>query len=121
MREEDILECCQAVLAFLCDDHEYAHFGLSVTMGEMDRVLSKNDFESSVTKYTTNMSYTLSNGTNMMVNFMRWLSHEYDFDSPDNYDDGRAYFSDGHSYPVAPAKLLLKAVIRDIKLKEIRI
>ena len=42
-------------------------------------------------------------------------------DSPDNYDDGRAYFSDWHNYPVAPAKLLLKAVIRDIKLKEIRI
>jgi len=112
MREEDILECCQAVLAFLCDDHEYlngsqnAHFGLSETMAEMDRVLDKNDFESSV--YGTNMEC-----------FMRWLSHEYDFDSPDKYDDGRAYFSDGHTYPEAPAKLLLKTVIRDIKLGEI--
>ena len=108
MREEDILECCQAVLAFLCDEHEYAHFGLSETMDEMDRVLEKNDFESSV--YGTNM-----------VGFMRWLSHEYYFDSPDNYDDGRAYFSDGHTYPVAPAKLILKTVIRDIKLSEIQI
>ena len=42
-------------------------------------------------------------------------------DSLDNYDDGRAYFSDGHYYPVAAAKLILKAVIRDIKLREIQI
>lgn len=106
MEDKDILECCQAVLAFLCDDHEYAHFGLSETMAEMDRVLEKNDFESSVY------------GTNMMC-FMRWLSHEYDFKGPDEYDDGRAYFSDGHTYPESPAKLLLKAVIRNIKLGEI--
>ena len=106
MEDKDILECCQAVLAFLCDDHDYAHFDLSETMSEMDRVLEKNDFESSVY------------GTNMM-NFMRWLSHEYDFKGPDEYDDGRAYFSDGHTYPESPAKLLLKAVIRDIKLGEI--
>ena len=106
MEDKDILECCQAVLAFLCEDHEYEHFGLIETLVEMERVLVKNDFESSVY------------GTNMMC-FMRWLSHEYDFDSPDNYDDGRAYFSDGHTYPEAPAKLLLKTVIRDIKLQEI--
>lgn len=106
MEDKDILECCQAVLAFICDEEEYAHLGLSETMAEMDRVLAKNDFESSVSN---------------MVCFMRWLSNEYDFDSPDNYDDGCAYFSDGHTYPVAPAKLLLKTVIRDIKLSEIHI
>jgi hypothetical protein len=106
MSDLDLLECCQAVLSFLYDEHEYAHFGLSETLGEMERVLTKNDFESSVF------------GTNMM-NFMRWLSNEYNFDSPDIYDDGRSYFSDGFKFSKAPAKTFLKAVIREIKLKEL--
>lgn len=72
----------------------------------MDRVLVKNDFKSSV--FDTNM-----------MNFMRWLSNEYNFDSPDIYDDGRSYFSDGFKFPKAPAKTFLKAVIREIKIKEL--
>ena len=103
MDRKDLLECCQVVLAFLCDDHEYAHFGLSETMAEMDRVLEKNDFVSSV------------HGTNMMC-FFRWLSHEYDFESPDAYDDKRAFFSDGTE---SRAKLLLRIVIRDLNIEDI--
>ena len=38
-----------------------------------------------------------------------------------SYEDRRTYFSGGHTYPVAPAKLLLKAAIRDIKLREFQI
>jgi hypothetical protein len=103
----DLLECCQSVLNYLQDkDEELINFTESETMKEMDRVLVKNDFESSVF------------GTNMM-NFMRWLSNEYNFDSPDIYDDGRSYFSDGFKFPKAPAKTFLKAVIREIKIKEL--
>ena len=60
----------------------------------MGRV-SKNDFESSVF------------GTNM-INFMRWLSNEYNFDSPDIYDDGRSYFSDGSNFRKHQQKLFRK-------------
>ena len=107
MNNLDLLECCQSVLNFIQDkDEGLINFTESETMKEMDRVLAKNDFESSVF------------GTNMM-NFMRWLSNEYNFDSPDIYDDGRSYFSDGFKFPKAPAKTFLKAVIREIKLKEL--
>jgi hypothetical protein len=103
----DLLECCQSVLNFIQDkDEVLINFTESETMKEMDRVLVKNDFKSSVF------------GTNMM-NFMRWLSNEYNFDSPDIYDDGRSYFSDGFKFPKAPAKTFLKAVIREIKIKEL--
>jgi hypothetical protein len=107
----DLLECCQSVLNFIQDKDEVLinnviNFTESETMKEMDRVLVKNDFKSSVF------------GTNMM-NFMRWLSNEYNFDSPDIYDDGRSYFSDGFKFPKAPAKTFLKAVIREIKIKEL--
>ena len=105
MSDLDLLECCQAVLSFLCDKHEYAHFGLSETLGEMERVLSKNDFKSSV--------------YGDMICFMRWLSHEYNFDSPDIYDDGRSYFSDGFKFPEAPAKTFLKSVIGEIRNKRL--
>ncbi len=108
MDRKDLLECCQTVLAFLNDEEIPEKLNDCKTMKEMDRVLSKNDFVSSVY------------GTNMMC-FFRWLSNEYDFDGPDRYEDRRAYFSDGHTYPEAPAKLLLKAVIRDIKLREFQI
>ncbi len=107
MSNLDLLECCQSVLNFIQDkDDGLINFTESETMKEMDRVLSKNDFKSSVF------------GTNM-INFMRWLSNEYNFDSPDIYDDGRSYFSDGFKFPEAPAKTFLKAVIREIKLKEL--
>ena len=103
----NLLECCQSVLNFIQDkDEVLINFTESETMKEMDRVLVKNDFKSSVF------------GTNMM-NFMRWLSNEYNFDSPDIYDDGRSYFSDGFKFPKAPAKTFLKAVIREIKIKEL--
>ena len=72
----------------------------------MNRVLSKNEFCTSV--YGTNM-----------VGFMRWLSNKYDFDSPDIYDDGRCYFSDGFKFTEAPAKTFLKVLIRELKLKEL--
>lgn len=96
----DLLECCQSVLAFLYDDHKYAHLGLSKTLLEMERVLSKNDFED-------------------MISFMRWLSHEYNFDSPDIYDDLRSYFADGFKFPESPAKTFLKYVIGEIRNKRI--
>jgi hypothetical protein len=103
----DLLECCQSVLNYLQDkDEGLINFTESETMKEMDRVLVKNDLKSSVF------------GTNMM-NFMRWLSNEYNFDSPDIYDDGRSYFSDGFKFPKAPAKTFLKAIIREIKIKEL--
>lgn len=73
------------------------------TIKEMYRVLSKNDFVSSV------------HGTNMMC-FFRWLSHEYDFESPDAYDDKRAFFSDGAE---SRAKLLLRIVIRDLNIDDL--
>ena len=107
MNNLDLLECCQSVLNYLQDkDEGLINFTESETMKEMDRVLVKNDLKSSVF------------GTNMM-NFMRWLSNEYNFDSPDIYDDGRSYFSDGFKFPKAPAKTFLKAIIREIKIKEL--
>lgn len=107
MDDKDLLDCCQSVLNFLQDkDEGLTNFTESKTMKEMDRVLSKNEFWSSV--YGSNMT-----------GFMKWLSHEYDFDSPDIYDDGRSYFSDGFKFSEAPAKTFLKVVIREIKLKEL--
>ena len=106
MSDLDLLECCQSVLAFLYDEHEYAHFGLSETLCEMERVLSKNNFK------------PLTYGTAMTC-FMRWLSQEYNFDSPDIYDDGRSYFSDGFKFTEAPAKTFLKYVIREIRNKRL--
>ena len=91
MDRKDLLECCLAVLAFLND------------VKEMDRVLSKNDFVSSVY------------GTNMMC-FFRWLSHEYDFESPSYASDKRAFFSDYAEYR---AKLLLRIVIRDLNIDDL--
>lgn len=108
MSDLDLLECCQVVLAFLCDEHEYAHFGLSETLGEMERVLSKNDFKD-----------FKSSVYGDMICFMRWLSHEYNFDSPDIYDDGRSYFADGFKFTEAPAKTFLKSVIIEIRNKRL--
>lgn len=105
MSDLDLLECCQAVLNFTCDKNKYEHLGLSKTLGEMERVLSKNDFKSSV--------------YGDMICFMRWLSHEYNFDSPDIYDDLRSYFSDGFKFPEAPAKTFLKYVIGEIRNKRL--
>lgn len=100
MDRKDLLECCQVVLAFLNDEEISENLNDCKTMKEMDRVLSKNDFVSSV------------HGTNMMC-FFRWLSHEYYFESPDN---GRAFFSDGDE---SRAKLLLRIVIRDLNIDDL--
>jgi hypothetical protein len=103
MENKDLLECCHAVFDFLNDADIPVNFNDCKTMKEMDRVLSKNDFNSSV------------HGTNMMC-FFRWLSHEYDFESPDAYDDKRAFFSDGAE---SRAKLLLRIVIRDLNIDDL--
>ena len=103
MDRKDLLECCQVVHAFLNDEEIPEKLNDCKTMKEMDRVLSKNDFVSSVY------------GTNMMC-FFRWLSHEYDFESPDAYDDKRAFFSDGVE---SRANLLLRIVIRDLNIDDL--
>ena len=108
MNDLDLLECCQSVLEFLCDKKPLLNFNDSVTLQRMDRILNKNKF------------YSDSRGTNM-VNFMRLLSDKYNFDSPDIYDDGRIYFSDGFKFSEAPAKTFLKVVIREIKFKKLGI
>ena len=102
MDRKDLLECCEVVLAFLNDEEIPKNLNDCKTIKEMDRVLSKNDFVSSV------------HGTNMMC-FFRWLSHEYDFESPDAYDDKRAFFSGTESR----AKLLLRIVIRDLNIDDL--
>ena len=69
----ELLECCHVVVDFLdTKDEKMINFGESKTYCEMNRVLSKNNLD--------------------MINFMRWLSNEYNFDSPDIYDDGRRLF-----------------------------
>ena len=103
MDRKDLLECCLAVLAFLNDEEIPKKLNDCKTMKEMDRVLSKNDFVSSVY------------GTNMMC-FFRWLSHEYDFESPSYASDKRAFFSDYAEYR---AKLLLRIVIRDLNIDDL--
>lgn len=103
MDRKDLLECCLVVLAFLNDEEIPENLNDCLTMKEMDRVLSKNDFVSSVY------------GTNMMC-FFRWLSHEYDFESPDAYDNERAFFSDDAE---SRAKLLLRIVIRDLNIDDL--
>ena len=96
----ELLECCHVVLDFLdAKDEKLTNLGESKTYCEMNRVLSKNNLD--------------------MINFMRWLSHEYNFDSPDIYDDGRSYFSDGFKFPEAPAKTYLKYVISEIRNKKL--
>lgn len=101
MDRKDLLECCHAVLDFLDDADIPVNFNDCKTLKEMDRVLSKNDFNPSV------------HGTNMMC-FFRWLTHEYGFESPDQY---HAYFSDGHTE--SQAKLLLRIVIRDLNIDDL--
>lgn len=104
MEDKDIMECCLAVLAFLNDERDYHPISDCETMKEMDRVLAKNDFFSSV--YGTNM-----------VCFMRWLSCEYCLVGPDEFDSQRDYFSGGGAQ--SRAKLNLKYVIRHLRLNEI--
>lgn len=101
MENKDLLECCKVVLDFLNDTDVPDNFNNCKTMKEMDCVLSKNDFNSSI------------HGTNMMC-FFRWLTHEYGFQSPDQYSTYRAFFSDNNTE--SHAKLLLRHVIRDLNI-----
>jgi hypothetical protein len=104
MDRKDLLECCHVVLDFLNDVDIPVNFNDCKTMKEMDRVLSKNDFNSSV------------HGTNMMC-FFRWLTHEYGFESPDQYSTHKAFFSDNNTE--SRAKLLLRVVIRDLNIDDL--
>jgi len=103
MNDLELLECCQSVLDFLNDETEVSNFRECETMIRMDKVLSKNNF----------------NTGGGMVPFMRWLSKEYNFEGPDKCDDLREYFSDGYKFTEDPAKTFLRLVIGEIRDKRL--
>lgn len=99
MGNEELLECCQAVLDFI-------DLSSKENMAKMDRELEKNGF---MTSYK---------GTNM-IDFFDWLRARHDLDPIKINGRINADFFSAEENGSSPARAMLAQAIRDIKIESL--
>lgn len=102
MGNEEILECCMAVLAFV-------DLSNGENMDRMDRALEKNGFLANHI-YSTNMKLR---EISSMINFFGWLCARQGREFPMKIDD----FFSAEKNGTSQARAMLVQAIRDIKIE----
>ncbi len=103
MGNEEILECCMAVLAFV-------DLSNGENMDRMDRALEKNGFPANHI-YSTNSWKHLP--ISRMINFFGWLCARQGREFPMKIDD----FFSAEKKGTSQARAMLVQAIRDIKIE----